>query len=358
VTATTGPAPTPTRTLAPDAAIPLPAYDPYGYIPGGDLTHRDRILYRFDPIGGDVTIAYEAFDIDDSGEVRVYINDILMGTVAATAPSAWAARQITLPDVYVSNSYTNYLLFDNMRNPPSWDNWGIRNIRLQNGPTPSATSQPTPSPTSTDTVVAVKTPTHTPTFSATSTAVPTPTYTPQSSYTPTPSVQPTQTPQPTSSTTPGVIPTATQTGTPDPDAAIEMPAMGAYGYIPGGDLSHPDILRYRFDAMRGDAIIAFDTFDIDDSDEVCIYVNDVFVGTLAPTGDDTWKPRQRKLPDVYVSNTAWNYLRFDNTRNPPSLDRWGIRDMRLINPPTSAAGQAAVAVDRARQWVPLPSYTK
>ncbi|MCG2768192.1 MAG: hypothetical protein L6435_07395, partial [Anaerolineae bacterium] len=136
------PTATPTPTTDPDPAIPLPAYEAYGYIPGGDLSHPDDILYRFEPMTGDVTISFDAFDVDDGNEVRLVLNVLYHVSIAATGNDVWESRQITLPDLYVSNTNLNYLRFDNTRYPPIYDHWGIRNLVLVGAPTPT----PTPTP--------------------------------------------------------------------------------------------------------------------------------------------------------------------------------------------------------------------
>ena len=93
-------------------------------------------------MSGDATISFEAFDVDDGTEVRIFINDIHMENVNATGDESWESRQVTFTDPYVSASNWNYIRFDNTRYPPSYNHWGIRNLALVEAPTPA----PTPAP--------------------------------------------------------------------------------------------------------------------------------------------------------------------------------------------------------------------
>jgi len=303
---------TPTSTTIPDPSIPLPAYDAYGYIPGGDLSHPDDILYRFEPWSGDATISFEAFDVDDAGEVRIYINGVARGFVDITGNDAWESHQITFPDHYVNDTNLNYIHFDNTRYPPSYDHWGIRNLVLVGAPTPTPTTVAT--------------------------------------QTPTPTSVSTHTPTPTAAATP--------TSTTIPDPSIPLPAYDAYGYIPGGDLSHPDDILYRFEPWSGDAIISFEAFDVDDATEVRIYINDIHVLNVEATGNDVWESRQATLLDVYVRGSSWNYLRFENTRYPPNYDQWGIRNLVLVGAPTPTPTPVAGTRDLALGWnlVSVPEH--
>jgi len=331
-----------TPSSTPDPAIPLPAHEAYGYIPGGDLSHPDDILYRFEPMTGDATISFEAYDVDDGSEVRIYINGISMGFVATTGNDAWESRQITFPDLYVSNTKLNYIRFDNTRYPSSYDHWGIRNLVLVGAPTPTPTTEATLTPTPT----AISTHTPTPTLVSTHTPTPTPILT----HTPTPTSVSTHTPTPTSAATP--------TATTVPDPSIPLPAYDAYGYIPGGDLSHPDDLLYRFEPWSGDATISFEAFDVDDATEVRIFINDINILSVEATGNDIWESRQAILPDFYVSSSSWNYLRFDNTRYPPNYDHWGIRNLVLVSAPTPTPTPIAGTVFLASGWnlVSVPEH--
>lgn len=331
-TPTDTPEPTPTSTTDPDPAIPLPAYEAYGYIPGGDLTHADAILYRFGPTDGDAVITFDAFDVDDGTEVRLILNDFYVEYLPTTANDAWEPGQITLDDLYVTHMGTNYIRFDNGRNPPSNDHWGIRNLVLANAPTPTPTAEPTQTPTQT----------------------PGPTPTP--SHTPTATAEATQTSTPTRTSTP--VATATATATTVPDPSIPLPAYSAYGYIPGGDQSHVQSILYRFGPQTEDAPISYEAYDVDDGNEVRIFINDIHLGNIAATADGTWESRQITILRPYLYSSASNYLRFDNARNPPSSDHWGIRNVILGTDPTPTATPTGGSVSLASGWnlVSVPDH--
>ena len=63
--------------------MPLPESEAYGRILGGDQTHIDEVKYSFDGIRRDVTVYYEAWDVDMSDEVEILVN----GQSAGFAPT-------------------------------------------------------------------------------------------------------------------------------------------------------------------------------------------------------------------------------------------------------------------------------
>ena len=54
--------------------IPLPAPEAYGRITGGDQTHINEVNYSFEGMAGDVTLYYQAWDVDFSDEVEILVN--------------------------------------------------------------------------------------------------------------------------------------------------------------------------------------------------------------------------------------------------------------------------------------------
>ncbi len=112
--------------------IALPSTEAYGKILGGDQLHTNDVKYSFEGTSGDVTIAYEIWDVDYADEVAIVINGAKIGFCRTTQNEAWSAtRYIILPDALVFDSGMNILSFDNMYNPPKTYVWGVRNVSIQ-----------------------------------------------------------------------------------------------------------------------------------------------------------------------------------------------------------------------------------
>lgn len=112
--------------------IPLPNVEAYGKILGGDVSHTNEVRYSFEGIPGDVTLAYEVWDVDYADEVQISLNGRTLGYTPTTPNEAWSeTRYITLPDVLVLDSGLNFLTFDNTYNPPKIYVWGVRNVSIQ-----------------------------------------------------------------------------------------------------------------------------------------------------------------------------------------------------------------------------------
>jgi hypothetical protein len=112
--------------------IPLPDAGAYGKITGGDQTHVNEVKYSFEGTAGDVTIAYEVWDMDTATEVSILVNSVHVAYSEITPNETWSTtRQVLLPDGLVADSGTNVLTFDNTSNPPKTYAWGVRNVSLQ-----------------------------------------------------------------------------------------------------------------------------------------------------------------------------------------------------------------------------------
>jgi len=109
--------------------IPLPSAGAYGNIKGGDQSHIDEVNYSFGGLTGDVTLNYEAWDVDFTNEIEIVLNGTHIGYAPKTVNDSWGKMQtITLPDALVYDSSNNYLTFNNTSNPPSQWYWGVRNV--------------------------------------------------------------------------------------------------------------------------------------------------------------------------------------------------------------------------------------
>jgi hypothetical protein len=112
--------------------IPLPDTGAYGRISGGDQSHVEEVNYSFDGVPGNVTIAYEVWDVDFSDEVEILINGAHADYTPVTPNSTWSeVRYVVLPDDAVLDTGMNVLTFSNTWNPPSTYLWGVANVSIE-----------------------------------------------------------------------------------------------------------------------------------------------------------------------------------------------------------------------------------
>jgi hypothetical protein len=117
---------------ASEICIPLPASGSYGLITGGDQNHINKVLFSFTGSPGNQTLRYEAWDVDSSTQLKIVLNGHTIGYAPVTGNNAWGGTQtIVLPDKWVSDAGTNILKFNNTKNPPHRNKWGVRNVQLQ-----------------------------------------------------------------------------------------------------------------------------------------------------------------------------------------------------------------------------------
>ena len=112
----------------------LPDGNAYGKIEGGDQSHIDNVTYCFQGAAGDMTLSYQAYDIDNNTEVEVWLNGTTIFNVPATGDSQWGSTlSATLPDALIDDGGSNILVFDNTKNPPKKWAWGVRQVSVTGG---------------------------------------------------------------------------------------------------------------------------------------------------------------------------------------------------------------------------------
>ena len=90
----------------------------------------ETLEYSFSGMSGDVVLSLEAYDIDYSGEVQVFINDTAVGYLSTTPDSNWGSVQsITLSNSLVNDSAQNIVKFRNANKYL----WGVRNLSVSSG---------------------------------------------------------------------------------------------------------------------------------------------------------------------------------------------------------------------------------
>jgi hypothetical protein len=123
--------------------VALPAAGEYGRIKSGEQTHVNEIQYSFEGTTGNVTIDYEAYDIDSTKEVQILINGQRAGYMAVSPNDGWGGPfSIILSDNAVNDDSLNILAFDNTSNPPKSLWWGVRNVSVNGADVPDGIPLP------------------------------------------------------------------------------------------------------------------------------------------------------------------------------------------------------------------------
>ncbi len=114
------------------AAIALPAKGIYGYTRNNDKNHPDKVIFTFRTNASNVELYYTAGGIDSEQEVSIHLNGRHVG-YAPLAEGIWGNEIVVrLPGEALKKGDLNYLVFDNMENPPNYKQWAVRNIHIQN----------------------------------------------------------------------------------------------------------------------------------------------------------------------------------------------------------------------------------
>jgi hypothetical protein len=123
-----------------DPALPVrPGPAELGDVPGGDRTHPNEVVYRLPAEPGDVTLSFEAYDVQ-AGEVAVAVNWRPAGEVVPT--SGWGAAQtISIPAVWLHADGPNHVSFVAAEGA---DAWGVRDVAVAET-SPAPTPSPSPS---------------------------------------------------------------------------------------------------------------------------------------------------------------------------------------------------------------------
>lgn len=109
---------------------------------------------------------------------------------------------------------------------------------------------------------------------------------------------------------------------------IALPAPDAYGLL-RTDKAHPDKAIFTFTAESKRAKLYFTPGGIDADGEVEIRLNETHIGNV-PLAIDGWGTEQMiALKADLLIRDKENRLVFDNTRNPPGQEMWGVRDVRI-----------------------------
>lgn len=123
--------PQPYPAAASQEPIALPAKGIYGYTQNNDKDHPDKAVFTFETDASNVELYYTAGGIDSEQEVAILLNGRLIG-YAPLAKGVWGPETVLrLPKKSLKKGGVNQLVFDNMENPPKFDQWGVRNLRIK-----------------------------------------------------------------------------------------------------------------------------------------------------------------------------------------------------------------------------------
>ena len=98
----------------------------YGYRFEGHNGERERADFEFVGTGGDLSLGYTGFDIDNTTEVAVFVNDVALAHLARTTNEARGPGTLVIP-ASVQASGTNILSF--RQSTPGYM-WGVTDLLL------------------------------------------------------------------------------------------------------------------------------------------------------------------------------------------------------------------------------------
>jgi hypothetical protein len=110
--------------------ISLPAAGAYGNVPGGDQTHPKEVWYRTGSRSGAATLRFQVDDVQQ-GEVSLYVNWRLVGTINPTNTNSWGvSRSVRVPGSMLHSGGQNLIGFVARGNRSHWSVWGVRRVSI------------------------------------------------------------------------------------------------------------------------------------------------------------------------------------------------------------------------------------
>ncbi|MBW2732088.1 MAG: FHA domain-containing protein [Deltaproteobacteria bacterium] len=95
-----------------------------------DQARKNRVILRFEYLGGRATLQYGAWGVDKVGEVTISLNGSKVGEVPLTMRRWVYGQKLNLPRQTLKKGVTNELIFNNTRNPPHEDAWEICYVQI------------------------------------------------------------------------------------------------------------------------------------------------------------------------------------------------------------------------------------
>ena len=113
---------------------------------------------------------------------------------------------------------------------------------------------------------------------------------------------------------------------------ISLPAYSAYGnkILDVPFQTYVNEVNFSFGGRTGNVEIKYDVYDVDNATEIEILINGHSVGYVPQTNNDSWRANQTiTLPSAHLNNPGINVITFNNTHNPTSSYRWGVRNVSI-----------------------------
>ena len=113
-----------------------------------------------------------------------------------------------------------------------------------------------------------------------------------------------------------------------PVKPVPLPAEGIYGYTQNKK-THPDKAIFTFFAESGIADLYYIPGGVDIDGEVVIILNGTKIANV-PLAMEGWgKEQVFHISRALLVEDGENRLVFDNTLNPPGLNTWGVKNVRI-----------------------------
>jgi hypothetical protein len=105
----------------------------YGNIPDRDTTHLERVRYSFPGKKGSLELKYQAYDVDNTNEVKILLNGQEIGYAPVTKDNEWSTKKRTLRlnDAMVHDDKINIIEFVNTYNQSKKYSWGIKKVNVK-----------------------------------------------------------------------------------------------------------------------------------------------------------------------------------------------------------------------------------
>jgi uncharacterized membrane protein (UPF0127 family) len=113
------------------------------------------------------------------------------------------------------------------------------------------------------------------------------------------------------------------------ETPIPLPAEASYGYMIGEDEAHPAKAIFTFRSESSNLNLHYTAGGINTQEEVIIRLNDEKIGSV-PVMEKGWGQEQvLRLPPESLIPGGENRLVFMHAKNPPNLEQWGVKDVKI-----------------------------
>ncbi|MBN2056184.1 FHA domain-containing protein [bacterium] len=134
---------------------------------------------------------------------------------------------------------------------------------------------------------------------------------------------------------------------------FQLPYEHELGFMPNGDKNHSRKVEYEFEGGGEALTLYYKVWDVDDEDELDIFLNGEKILDVPPTGSGNWSgERELLLPGSLITAEEGNVVAFVNPRNPANKELWGVSTVRVEEkrefPCDPAMAESAYEVGKAK----------